>query len=62
MREVFGEDVRFKLVSSSGSWLRRGKKSVSASGGIDLGSLPRGFAADVISAIEARALWARFGL
>lgn len=62
MREVFGEDVRFKLVSSSGSWLRRGKKSVSAGGGIDLGSLPQGFAADVISAIEARALWSRFGL
>lgn len=62
MREVFGEDVRFKLVSSSGSWLRRGKRSVSANGGIDLGSLSQGFAADVISAIEARALWSRFGL
>lgn len=63
MREVFGEDVRFKLVSSSGSWLRRGKKSVSVGGGgINLGSLPQGFAADVISAIEARALWSRFGL
>lgn len=63
MREVFGEDVRFKLVSTGGGLLRRSKKSVSASaGGFDLGRLPQGFAADVISAIEARALWSRFGL
>ncbi|MEM7192626.1 MAG: S49 family peptidase [Pseudomonadota bacterium] len=63
MREVFGEDVRFKLISSGGGLLRRGKKSVSAAaGGFDLARLPQGFAADAISAIEARALWARFGL
>lgn len=63
MREVFGEDVRFKLVAPSTSWFRRGKKSVSAgSGGFDFSRWPQGFAADVISAIEARALWSRFGL
>lgn len=63
MREVFGEDVRFKLVAPATSWLRRGKKSVSAGvSGLDLGQWPQGFAADVISAIEARALWSRFGL
>ncbi|MCC0058771.1 MAG: S49 family peptidase [Hyphomicrobiaceae bacterium] len=63
MREVFGEDVRFKLVAPATSWLRRGKKSVSAGvSGLDFGQWPHGFAADVISAIEARALWSRFGL
>lgn len=63
MREVFGENVRFKFVSSGGSWLRRGKKSVSSSaGGFELGQWPQGFAADLISAVEARALWSRFGL
>ena len=63
MQEVFGEDVRFKLVAPSTSWFRRGKKSVSAgSGGFDFSRWPQGFAADVISAIEARALWSRFGL
>lgn len=63
MREVFGEDVRFKLVAPSTSWFRRGKKAVSAgSGGFDFSRWPQGFAADVISAIEARALWSRFGL
>ncbi len=34
MREVFGEDVRFKLVAPSTSWFRRGKKAVSAGSGI----------------------------
>jgi signal peptide peptidase SppA len=63
MREVFGENVRFKFVSSGGSWLRRGKKSVSSSGGgFEFGQWPQGFAADLISAVEARALWSRFGL
>ena len=63
MRDVFGEDVRFKLVSTGGGLLRRNKKSVSAgAGGFELGGWPQGFAADVISAIEARSLWSRFGL
>ena len=61
MREVFGEDVRFKLVAPSSSWFRR-KKGVFTAGGFDFGRWPQGFAADIISAVEARALWARFGL
>lgn len=62
MREVFGEDVRFKLVAPSTSWLRR-KRGVSVSGGgFDFGHWPSGMADDVISAVEARALWSRFGL
>jgi signal peptide peptidase SppA len=62
MREVFGEDVRFKLVTPSTSWFRR-KRGVFARGsGFDFSLWPNGLAADVISAVEARALWSRFGL
>ena len=61
MRELYGDDVRLKLVMPSVSWLRR-RRSVFAEGGaLDFGLSPGGFAADLISAIEARALWSRFG-
>lgn len=61
MREVYGDDVRFKLVAPSTSWFRR-RRSVFAEGsGFEFGFSPGGFAADLISAIEARALWSRFG-
>lgn len=61
MRELYGEDVRFKLITPSTSWLRR-KRSVSVQeSGFGFGFSPGGLAVDVISAIEARALWSRFG-
>jgi signal peptide peptidase SppA len=60
MREIYGDDVRLKLVMPSTSWFRR-RRSVFAEGGLDLNFSPGGFAADLISAIEARALWSRFG-
>jgi signal peptide peptidase SppA len=61
MREIYGDDVRLKLVMPSTSWFRR-RRSVFAEGGVfELGFSPGGFAADLISAIEARALWSRFG-
>jgi signal peptide peptidase SppA len=61
MRELYGEEVRFKLITPSISWLRR-KRSVSLhESGFGFGFSPGGLAADVISAIEARALWSRFG-
>jgi signal peptide peptidase SppA len=61
MREIYGEEVRFKLVAPSTSWFRR-RRSVFAEGGnFEFGFSPGGFAADLISAIEARALWSRFG-
>ncbi len=61
MREIYGDDVRLKLVAPSTSWFRR-RRSVFAEGGaFELGFSPGGFAADLISAIEARALWSRFG-
>lgn len=61
MRELYGDEVRFKLVTPSTSWFRR-RRSVFAEGGaFEFGFSPGGFAADLISAIEARALWSRFG-
>ena len=61
MREIYGEEVRLKLVMPSTSWFRR-RRSVFAEGdGFGFGFSPGGFAADLISAIEARALWSRFG-
>ncbi len=62
MREDFGEDVRFKLVAQPSSWFRRKRAVFAASSGFDLGRWPQGLAADVISAVESRALWSRFGL
>jgi len=50
-----------EMVAPSTSWLRR-RRGVSAhEGGSDFGFTPGGLAADLISAIEARALWSRFG-
>jgi signal peptide peptidase SppA len=62
MREVFGEDVRFKLVAPSTSWFRRKKNVAIGSSACDFSLWPEGLAADVISAVEERALWSRFGL
>jgi signal peptide peptidase SppA len=62
MREIYGDEVRFSLVMPSTSWFRR-KRSVSLRGGgsLDFGFSSGGLAADLISAIEARAIWSRFG-
>jgi len=61
MRELYGDKVRFSLVTPSTSWLRR-RRSVSVQDSIpDFGFSPGGLAADLISAIETRALWSRFG-
>lgn len=61
MREVYGEDVRLKPVSSPTSWLRRRRGVFAEGDGYGFGFSPGGFAADIISAIEARSLWSRFG-
>jgi signal peptide peptidase SppA len=62
MREIYGDEVRFSLVMPSTSWFRR-KRNVSLQGGgsLDFGFSSGGLAADLISAIEARAIWSRFG-
>ena len=61
MREIYGDEVRLKLVMPSTSWFRRRRSVFAESGGFEFGFTPGGFAADLISAIEARALWSRFG-
>jgi signal peptide peptidase SppA len=61
MRELYGDEVRFSLVAPSTNWLRRRRGVSVHEGGSEFGFTPGGLAADLISAIEARALWSRFG-
>jgi hypothetical protein len=61
MREIYGDEVRLKLVAPSTSWFRRKRSIFAESSAFEFGFSPGGFAADLISAIEARALWSRFG-
>jgi serine protease SohB len=61
LRERFGENVRFPLIPAERGLFGRRTPGV-ASPGLD-GLLDRpGFADELIAAIEARALWARYGL
>jgi serine protease SohB len=64
LRQRFGDKLVTPLISAERGWLGR---RVSGVAGSDLlaglpGSLAAGFADDLISALEARAMWARFGL
>ena len=64
MQALHGEDVRLKTVPlSQGGLLSRfrrlGLLSTGARGGF---ALPPSFADDLVSAVETRALWSRFGL
>jgi signal peptide peptidase SppA len=61
MRAMFGDDVRLKLIAPSTSWFRRKRSVFAEGGGFDFGFAPGGLAGDLISAVEARALWSRFG-
>jgi signal peptide peptidase SppA len=62
MRELYGEDVRFKLVTPERGWFRR-KHGISAGErSFGFGLATSGLADDLISAVETRALWSRFGL
>ena len=65
LRQRFGDKVATPLVSAERGWFGRRIPGVGASGlpwpsfGSGLGP---GFAEEIVSAIEARAIWARFGL
>lgn len=62
MRERFGNKVRLRLVSSERGLLRRRSSGVlSALDASMAGPAAMSIADDAISAIEARAIWARFG-
>jgi signal peptide peptidase SppA len=63
MRSLYGEDVRLKLISTErGLFRRKTGVGVSVSGAEFGVSFAKGFADDLISALEERAIWARFGL
>lgn len=63
MREKFGDKVRLKLVGAERSWLRR---RLALTGSPDLAGLPDvlgpRWADELVSTLEARTLWSRFGL
>ena len=58
LRERFGEKVVTPLVSAERGWFGRRVPGVGGS----LGLLQGGLSEDLISALEARAMWARYGL
>jgi serine protease SohB len=60
LRERFGDKVVTPLITADRGWLGRRVAGVSGDA-LTLG-LPVGLAEDVISALEARAFWARYGL
>ncbi len=65
MRKRYGDDVRLKVISADRSWFRgrlTGEVSASAGGGIGGFRLPVNWADDMLSALEVRAIWSRFGL
>lgn len=66
MREIFGEKVKLKLVTSERGFFRR-KLRLPMGRGLKpfeskFGTLPPGLVEDVVASIESRALWSRFGL
>jgi len=63
LRERFGDKVVTPLVSAERGWLGRRVPGVGLGrGGLHQAGLAAGLAEDLISALEARALWARYGL
>lgn len=64
MRELFGDKVRLKLVPTEPGGLLARLKRLPGSGGTDGGdgALRLALADDLVSAVEARALWSRYGL
>jgi len=63
MRDRYGKRVRFRVVMERKSWLRRRFGLSSLDGGGPGGSFGVGSAAeDLIAVLEARSLWARYGL
>jgi len=59
--ERFGERVATPLISAARGWFGRAQAGVGA-GGLDGLFRRSDFAEEVVSALEARALWARYGL
>lgn len=63
LRERFGDKVVTPLISAERGWLGRRVPGVGLGRGeLQQAGFAAGFAEDLISALEARALWARYGL
>jgi signal peptide peptidase SppA len=63
MRELYGDKVRLKVVPlEKGGLLSRLRRSPASTGYEELTSGRLAFAEELISAVEARALWSRYGL
>lgn len=60
MRRRFGDEVRLRLIGGEQSWWRRRLPLRGEGAGLSL--LPAGWAEDLLGAVEARALWSRYGL
>ena len=60
LRQRYGDKVVTPLISAERGWL--GRRVAGVTGGDLLQGMPAGLAEDFISALEARALWARYGL
>jgi signal peptide peptidase SppA len=61
LRERFGDDVRTPLVAAERGWLGRARPGIGPAG-LDRLFGRADFAEEIISALEARAFWARYGL
>ncbi len=64
IRRKYGPDVRFFTVERPAGWLTRnfGRFMPGGAGGDTYAAGPGAWAGDVLSAVEERALWSRFGL
>jgi serine protease SohB len=62
LRQRYGDKVRTPLVASERSMFGRKLAGVSLSDALGNGGLANGLADDLLSALEARAIWSRYGL
>jgi serine protease SohB len=65
LRQRFGDKLVTPLISAERGWFGRRTPGVAGGAllqGLSGGQISVGIAEDLISALEARAVWARFGL
>jgi serine protease SohB len=60
LRERYGDNVTMPLISAERGWFGRRAQGVEVGAFAPLSGA--GFAEEIVSALEARALWARYGL